>query len=308
MSYLVVGSGSIGRRHHANISALGGQCTLVGWRDFDRKSVELPSLTGMVIATATQVRLPLIALAAEAGVPLYIEKPIAVSPDDLERVLEVTEAIASRSVAGLMMRYHPVIRYLSGLESEILGFQFEIGHDVRQWRPNWRFADSYAARPDGGGVLLDLCHEIDMAACLIDGLSVTTVDCLGHEFFPGIDFLSRVGLAGRGVIGSVAMDYLSPKSTRRLSMFGHEVAVDVDLLSCEVREWRSGKTETKTWQFDRNDMFLGLMRDFMALAEGREPSDNPLLPRLDRVGAAARLVSAAWEKRTFRTHLSGDFQ
>ena len=91
-------------------------------------------------------------------------------------------------------------------------------------------------------------------------------------------------------------------------MFGYEVAVDVDLLSCEAREWRSGKTETKTWQFDRNDMFLGLMRDFMALAEGGKPSDNPLLPRLDRVGAAARLVSSAWEKRTFRTHLSGDFE
>ena len=149
------------------------------------------------------------------------------------------------------------------------GFHFEIGHDVRQWRPNWRFNDSYAAKPDGGGVLLDLCHELDMAHVLYPDVTVRSVSCLGHEDFPGVDFASRVEMAGKARIGTVAMDYLSPQSLRRLSLRGREETLELDLLSCEMRRWRGGRETAKTWSFERNDMFLDLMRDFIALVEGR---------------------------------------
>jgi hypothetical protein len=60
--------------------------------------------------------------------------------------------VAERSVLGFMMRYHPALRALAEADwSDAYGFHFEIGHDVRQWRKNWRFADSYAARAEGGG-------------------------------------------------------------------------------------------------------------------------------------------------------------
>ena len=37
----------------------------------------------------------------------------------------------------------------------------------------------------------------------------------------------------------------------------------------------------------------------MALAEGRDPHENPLLPRLDLVGESSALVARAWEARRF---------
>lgn len=308
MTYLVIGGGSIGKRHHANLTALGAETRLIGWRGLDLASLDLAGVTGLVIATATQIRVELIALAAEADVPVYVEKPLAYRIADLDECLRLAAPIADRSVLGLMMRYHPAIRWLASEQPDAYGFNLEIGHDVRQWRQNWRFGESYAAKSEGGGVLLDLCHEIDMAACLFPGMAVVSVDSVGHADFPGVDFATRITLAGDGMTGTVSMDYLSPESLRRMSIRGRDEVLDLDLLGPTARRWRDCKSETTDWQFERNDMFLGLMSDFMALAEGRAPSGNPLLPRLDRVAESARLTAEAWEKRRFHGTLRGGFE
>ena len=307
--YYVLGSGSIGRRHHDNLGALGAESRLLGWRglDLDAFEGELAQATGLVIATATQVRLPLIALAARHGVPVYVEKPLAFRLADVAETYRILEPIAARSVLGVMMRYHPAVRELVQAGHAAYGFHFEIGHDVRQWRANWSFAESYAAQAEGGGVLLDLCHEIDMAHCLWPDVEVVAVDCVGHPDFPGVDFATCVHLAGGDAVGTVAMDYLAPSGVRRMSLRGQEAIVDVDLLAGRQTIWQDGRENSQKWEHDRNDMFLGLMRDFMALAEGRPVSDTRLLPRLDRVQGSVELVAKAWEARRFRGQATGDF-
>ena len=311
--YFVIGAGSIGQRHNANLSELGAESRLLGWRDLDLLALEETLAeagdAAVVVATATQVRLDLIAMCGRLGVPVYVEKPLAFRLDDLERIRVAADPVSARSVVGYMMRYHPAIRALAGSPFEAYGFHLEIGHDVRQWRQNWRFADSYAARPDGGGVLLDLCHELDIAHCLFPGLKIVSVDCVGHADFPGVDFTSHVTLAcDGGPVGTVAMDYLSPKSIRRLSLRGRDEIVDLDLLACRETRWRDSGERVRDWAFERNDMFLDLMRDFIALVEGRETSGNPLMPRLDRVADSAELIARAWESRRFHGVIEGGFQ
>ena len=135
-------------------------------------------------------------------------------------------------MVGFMMRYHPALRALAEEPVAAYRFHMEIGHDVRQWRANWRFGDSYAAREEGGGVLLDLCHELDMAHVLFPGAGVTAVESIGHADFPGVDFATQVTLAQEdGPVGTVAMDYLSPKSLRRAQLRGREEVLDLDWLA-----------------------------------------------------------------------------
>jgi len=305
--YIVLGAGSIGRRHYDNLTILGADARLVPWREAGDLSV-LDGAAGAVIATATNVRTKPIAACAARGIPMYIEKPLAYRATDVTALMDVVQPVASRSVAGFMMRYHPA--FLSLIEEPIdaFGFHLEIGHDVRQWRQNWRFADSYAANPEGGGVLLDLCHEIDMAACLFPGLKITAVNATGHDDFPGVDFATRISLTNGSSTGEVVMDYLTPAGVRHIALRGRKEALDLDLLACQAKRWSADSTGNQSWQFERNDMFLALMRDFMALVEGREPSDNPLLPRLDRVAESAALIAQAWEARTFHGTIAGGFE
>lgn len=311
--YYIIGSGSIGRRHHENLQRLGGETHLVGWRGLDMTTLEAmiggAKSAAVVIATATQVRLELIALCGRLGVPFYVEKPVAFRLDELQRIYQAAIPVAERSMVGFMMRYHPALRAL--LDEPVgqpYGFHLEIGHDVRQWRQNWRFDESYAARAEGGGVLLDLCHEIDMAHCLFPEVQLQGVRCIGHADFPGVDFATQVTLAETGgPVGTVTMDYLSPKSLRRMALRGRDEVLNLDLLEPSwVRS--SGVEDTvRNWEFDRNDMFLGIMRDFMALVEGRAVSGNPSMPRFDAVYESCALIATAWEARAFHGAIEGGF-
>lgn len=302
MRVLVIGSGSIGRRHHDNLRALGAEPRLLSWREagLDGALAAMADAEAVVIATATDVRLPLIEAAAARGLPMYIEKPLAFRPEEVEAIAAVSAPVAGRSMLGYMMRYHPAVRALAGTDlSDAFQFALTIGHDVTQWRANWRFSDSYAAKADGGGVLLDLCHELDLAACLFPGVSVTQVESLGHPGFPEVDFASRVSLAAQGLVGDVSMDYLTPLLHRRTMVRGTERMQDFDFAGQVYRVTEPSGPRLLDLPLERNAMFLDAMRDFLALASGGETSGNPLMPRLDLCLASARLVADAWSKRVF---------
>jgi predicted dehydrogenase len=302
MRVLVIGSGSIGRRHHENLQALGASAQLVSWRGggLGGALAAMTDAAAVVIATATDIRLPLIEAAAARGLPIYVEKPLAFRPDEVEAIAELAAPIADRSMLGVMLRYHPAVRALAESDvSDVFQFALTIGHDVTQWRQNWRFSDSYAARAAGGGVLLDLCHELDLAACLFPGLEVTGVDSSGHPAFPGVDFASRVSLRRPGLVGDVSMDYLTPLLHRRTTLRGTERMHDFDFAAQDYRVTEASGVRTLAMPLERNAMFLDAMRDFLALAFGKPTLGNPLIPRLDLCLPSARLVADAWSKRTF---------
>lgn len=302
MRVLVIGSGSIGRRHHGNLQALGASSRLVSWREAGLGGA-LAAMTGaeaVVVATATDIRLPLIEAAAARGLPVYIEKPLAFRPKEVEAIASAAAPVAERSMLGYMMRYHPAVRALATADlSDVFQFALSIGHDVTQWRADWRFSDSYAARAEGGGVLLDLCHELDLAACLFPGLDVTRVESLGHAAYPGVDFASRISLRRQGLVGDVSMDYLTPKLHRRTLLRGTDRMHDFDFAAQSFRVTDASGPRDRPLQLERNTMFLDAMRDFLALAFGGATSGNPLLPRLDLCLTSARLVAQAWAKRGF---------
>lgn len=300
---LVIGAGSIGRRHAENLGALGASADLIPWRGYSAKllSARLAQgdILGVVIATATQVRRDLITACAQADVPFYVEKPLAYDRSELALIAQDAQPVAQRSLVGFMMRYHPAFRYLAEADlSDTFRFGFEIGHDVTQWRQNWRFSDSYAAKPVGGGVLLDLCHELDMAACLFPGLAVARVDSLGHARFPGVDVASQIRLTCGHATGEVALDYLAPVSTRRIALRGFERLHDFDLIAGRYTVTGQGARQLD-FPFARNDMFLAAMRDFLALAQGKSPLNVNHLPRLDLAMPSCVLIAQAWEARQF---------
>lgn len=302
MRVLVIGSGSIGRRHNDNLATLGAVPQLVSWREagLDGSVDAMGAADAVVIATATDIRLPLIAAAAARGLPMYIEKPLAFRADEVEKIAVVAAPVAERSMLGYMMRYHPAVRALAGTDlSDVFQFALTIGHDVTQWRANWRFLESYAARAEGGGVLLDLCHELDLAACLFPELRVTRVESLGHPAFPGVDFASRISLAAEGLAGDVSMDYLTPLLHRRSSLRGTERMHDFDFAAQRYLVTDSSGPRALDLPLERNAMFLDAMRDFLALVSGGRTSGNPLMPRLDLCLGSARLVAEAWSKRQF---------
>ena len=308
MDIPVIGAGSVGRRHHENLCRLGVRSDLLSWRGFDAAAFRARRADAVVIATATPVRLQLVHLCRELGLPFYIEKPLAADVVTVDRILGAAGPLAPRSMVGFMMRYHPAFRALAQRDlASVYDASFGIGHDVRHWRSNWSFAASYAAQPQGGGVLLDLCHELDMACTLLPGLGVQEVTSLGHAAFAGVDFATRIALAGPGQLGAVAMDYLSPVSFRRIVLRGTGLVADFDLIAGRYLLQDGQGVQDLSFPFERNEMFLAAMRDFLHLVAGRPVSDVEHLPRLDLAAGTCRTIARAWGARRFTGQIEGDY-
>ena len=314
MKILVVGAGSIGQRHHENLLVLGADSTLLPYSDFSHEvavssAQHLRQWDGVVVATATHIRLEVIGRFSAAGIPLYIEKPVSFRTRDVLEIAQATSEIASRSLVGFMMRYHPALRYVGDSDlTDVYSFTFEIGHDVRRWRNDWRFAGSYAACADGGGALLDLCHELDMALLLFPHATDVSVRCLGHDDYPGVDFCTNVQLFGSSApIGSVSMDYLSPVSFRRMTVRGRQRQFDFDFArEAYVCDAGQGPVHLPL-RCERNELFLAAMRDFLDLIAGRPLNDKRYVPRLDLVLENCMVIARAWDARQFSSTISGEF-
>ena len=307
MMYLVIGSGSIGRRHFANLISLGAEAELISWRDegnvgVTNRIVSLRKNVAVVICTATSIRRDIIDVCAANNVPMYIEKPLAYRSPDLDHIYETVHPdLQKRCLIGFMMRYHPIHAYIRSLGLEnILRMILQVGHDVTKWRQGWDFESSYAADSDGGGVLLDLCHEIDIACTYMPEPRVMNAISIGHPAIKGVDILSCLNIGdAEGRFAHIEMDYLAPSLVRNGTIVSLNCLVEYDLVEGTVKTSSRDQVKIKKFRVDRNEMFLQIMADFIGLASCNEMVVSEHVPRMNVVKSTAYLIADAWQRRDF---------
>jgi predicted dehydrogenase len=293
---LIAGCGSIGRRHLSNLRAL-CPAEIVAWRTTDRDAGALraefelreePSLEAAlglrpdfaIVANPTSRHVPVALEIARAGVPLLIEKPLS---DRLDGVAELIGTVEDRrllAMVGFNLRFHPGLQLLKALlEGGRIGRALALRAEVGQYLPDWHPGEDYrrggSARRDlGGGVVLDLIHEIDYALWLMG----TAVEVKGMAARVGEleieteDVAEIVLRFESGALGSVHMDYLQRAPARRCRVIGSEGTLEWDYFAGEVRlfEARTGRwTTTKQEPFERNDMYRAEMAHFLECLAGR---------------------------------------
>ena len=185
------------------------------------------------------------------------------------------------ALVGLNMRFHPGLQLVKSLLEEnrigrVLSVQAQLGQYLPDWRPEQDYRANYGARRDqGGGVILDVIHELDYIQWLIG--KVHQVGCLaGHVSSLEIeteDVAEIQLLFKNGAIGNVHLDYLQRSPIRTCRIVGEEGTIVWDYYQEEVQLFEASRAEWQTFalgEFERNDMFVAEMRHFLACLEGRE--------------------------------------
>ncbi len=159
---LVLGAGSAGTRHARNLRALDADVTLV---DVEFDLAGMRGYDGVVVATPTSLHREHALAALASGAAVFVEKPLAASADGLD---ELVEAAGERLTVGYNLRLHePVARVGEVVASGRLGTVASVRAWFGSWLPDWRphtdYRSSYSARAEqGGGILLDASHELDL--------------------------------------------------------------------------------------------------------------------------------------------------
>jgi predicted dehydrogenase len=169
---LVIGYGSIGQRHARVLQSLGLQVAVVSRRSIGDGHVvygDLPAglhdFSYAVVADETArhaVSLEELSRRAFRG-RVLVEKPLFAAPTALP------PHKFERAGVGYNLRFHPAVKVL---RQSIAGRALQMAHlYVGQWLGDWRKgrdakATYSGSRVQGGGVLRDLSHELDLATWL----------------------------------------------------------------------------------------------------------------------------------------------
>lgn len=304
MRVLMVGTGSIGRRHMASLRTLVpniqfdvlresgrsrdtsdlGEVDVVG--SIEEGIARQPQL--IVIANPSSMHLQPLLAAIDCGVPFYVEKPVVSNLDDLA-VLQsrVAHGGLPPNMVGCNLRFLPsLIAFKALIDEGRLGNLVRADFEAGQWLPDWRPTQDYrmgysANRSQGGGVLLDLIHEVDAALWLLgdfehvsgyaihaSSLEIDSDDCAGI-------LMARID----GPIASIRVDYVSRKPVRRYTIVGDRGTATWDLrASTIVVEDATGSQviDLTAGSFDVAMTYVSAMQELLAAIESNRPSTQPL--------------------------------
>lgn len=244
---LVIGQGSIGRRHATNLRGLGADVSTVDLEfDTDHGGRVPAGFDGVVVASPT-VRHAAHALAAlDTGAAVLVEKPLAWTAAE---AAEVASRGGARVMVGYNLRYHAPLRRVAemladGVAGEPCSYRLWFGSWLPDWRPEVDYRESYSARADlGGGVLADAIHEVDLAMWFtrsVLDVAGAFVGRVGPLEIDVEDTVRALLVTAEGIPVTVDLDYLSRRYRRGVEIVGDEATISYDWATNDLRVDRDG--------------------------------------------------------------------
>ena len=178
MKVLIIGLGSIAQKHIDAINKIDQSASIYALRsNTNSKSfiniIDLYNLTDVpndidfiLISNPTSLHSKTILKVIDFNKPLFIEKPIFDSIINNEEIVRLIEKKNIKTYVGCNLRFHSALNfiktYLNSGNSKINEVNVYCGSYLPDWRPQQDYTKSYSANQKlGGGVHLDLIHELD---------------------------------------------------------------------------------------------------------------------------------------------------
>lgn len=243
MKALVIGFGSIGKRHIRVLKELGHDVGVVSRREVDhapcystlQEAVRLWAPGYVIIANRTSEHFAtlheLSSLAFKGKI--LIEKPLFDSPQKIPELNGCQIAIAYN------LRFHPLVQRLQGLllQEPAITANIYCGSYLPGWRPQVDYRNTYSAiRSEGGGVLSDLSHELDYCRWLFGTWDSLTA--MGGHFSPmefdSDDAFSIILQTKRCPLVTIHLNYLDRLPKREIIVNTAKRSIRVDLVQNSI--------------------------------------------------------------------------
>ena len=287
MKVLVVGTGSIGKRHIGNLLELGAKVQSFSYRPdaqtLDPRVTRVPDLAAalasdvhaVVVANRTDQHMDVALQAARAGKHLFLEKPLAASMAGVGELVATVQRKGLVVEAGFMLHSHPNLLWIreqlaQGLLGEIWHMRAAVGQWLPDWRPGTDHRQGYGAfKALGGGVTFDLIHELDLVQWLLGPVAdVTAMMRQAAALEIETEAVAQIGLRlASGALAQVHLDYLRPGYGREMEIVGRQGVLRWDYVQGVVTLEAAGQAPREVHRvpegFVRNHLFLTHMRHFL---------------------------------------------
>lgn len=216
---------------------------------------------------------------ADLGIKLFIDKPIGDKLAGLNNLIASIKKQNLTSYVGYNLRFHPVIKAVQKyiLKNKVLHTKVWTTSYLPNWRPNENFKNSYRTNKKlGGGVILDLSHELDYLEYLLKDLKIKSqsfgkLSSLTNNVEDYADYLIT---SDNGPV-NLHLNFFSHKNRREIQIDFENLTIIADLINCTIEEYKKEKL-VKTLKFDykRNDSFKSQLEYFFKNIDNPKMMNN----------------------------------
>lgn len=326
---LVVGCGSIGSRHVGNLldaglsvtacdldadqlAAVADEHDVETTTDYEAELATGPDCVFVCTPPTSHVDIAVDAL--DAGADVFVEKPVANSVEAAGPLVERAGTTDSVVYVACNMRFHPPVRCLQewlkeGAIGDVEFVRLRFGNALPNWRPG-DYRDYYSASADeGGGVVLDAIHELDIADHWIDGTeSVLAVADKLSTLEIDTEDTAEVLLRGDGRLAEVHLDYLRPVRARTYELIGsqgiarwHAEGKCPESSRVTLHNADGDLVAAHEFELNLNEMYVNQLEHFLECVAGDAdlPVDAARGARLVRLAQTAKRASDRGETQRF---------
>lgn len=246
---LIIGFGSIGRRHVNNILKITTSKVVIFTQrknissneinnyqinkkriiinsDIDTCLKESPYVA--FITNETRYHIKHAIKLAKMKIHLFIEKPLSDSTNKIDVLKNITTKNELQVMIGCNFRFYPPVQKIKNLVTKniigrIISVQCENSSYLPDWHPNENYVNSYAARKNlGGGVTLTQIHELDYLLWIFGEISISKsfVGKFSDLEVTSDDMCTAILQLKNGIFVELHLDYFSKPYHKRLKIRG----------------------------------------------------------------------------------------
>ena len=184
----------------------------------------------VVVAGPASTRADVLRQIGGLNVPVFIEKPLAHTLSDGLAVVDLLGLAVERSQLGYNLRFSESLAAFrelvrGGRCGRVLRFSAETAQYLPDWRPGKDYRATVSARADlGGGVLLELSHELDYLRWIFgdwNWVSSWTGQTSSLEIDVEDTALVTIGIEGENaaaqLVGQLSLDFARRDKTRTVT-------------------------------------------------------------------------------------------
>jgi predicted dehydrogenase len=299
MNILVLGCGSIGKRHIKNLHSMNvGQLFAYDVDKHKQRTVqkEFPvetfssleealddgNVDAAFICTPPSLHVKQALKLLEHGIHCFIEKPLSNTLAGLDRLVKLADQTKKTVLIGYNSRFsHFLIRIKKLLDDGSIGkplfLRASLGYYLPFWRPQENYRKGYGAKQSlGGGILLDASHEIDYVCCLLGEVNEVFAVCkkISNLDIDTEDFVEITMYHKNGAYSQIHLDYLQTNYRRNCEIIGEKGMLIWDINERVLNLYDMNDKEYHVLyeglNANVNDMYVEEAKHFFRCIEGIE--------------------------------------
>ena len=212
----------------------------------------------------------------DKNIPVLIEKPLSHNIDNINKLLEYKNVIH----VGYQLKYSKLFKKLIDLLPNI-GKLNLIKINTGQYLPSWRSNDYRncvsAQKKLGGGVLLELSHEIDYLLTILK--NEPTQKHIIKEKLSDLDIdvedTSIITLKFNDIIALISIDMINKRRNRTCEIIGSDGTILLDFIENKILLYNDNIPQI--FNYEPEDLLLNELNYFFECVKNKEYSNISLL-------------------------------